>query len=518
MLDRISSAAANTQLMGRILRTQERFQETSIQVSSEKRSQDYEGIFLDSRFLVNTENQRDLLKRYIDSNKQVEMRLNVKQTTLTAIEKTIKDFRSQLSEFSSGQPRGEEQFDTIQENAILALRSIGSLLNTVADSRYLFGGARLTELPVDVNVTTLAEFQSTYDGARVKVPTTREAQLENFSFSANPADGDTTWLQFERTNGTSGLSRITAKGDTFKNVSVGSTITISGTSNNDGTYNVSAVDTANGLYMDLVTAQIPTASATQAGTITFRDPNNVNANITVADTYVSNAAKNTFTYSDNNLDSLTAGTKFTVSGAAQLNGSYTVASIDTASNIITIETQRLTDEGSTTDQDGTITATSFYKGDAVTHTHRINEHQTIDLDVTAEHATFEKAIRAMKLIAQGVYGSEGGLDHNLTRTSQALWLLNSSLTPTVTGDPPFGAEESGSMEGIQSDIGYDRALIDRADKLSKKMVAYFDGRIADVENVDRIEALTRFNNDSLNLQSSYQVYARVRQLSLTNFI
>ena len=78
-MDRIASAAANTQLLGRILRTQERFQETSIQVSTEKKSQDYEGVYTDSRFLITTENQRDLLKRYIANNKQVDMRLEVQR-------------------------------------------------------------------------------------------------------------------------------------------------------------------------------------------------------------------------------------------------------------------------------------------------------------------------------------------------------------------------------------------------------------------------------------------------------
>ena len=275
---------------------------------------------------------------------------------------------------------------------------------------------------------------------------------------------------------------------------------------------------SNGLYLDLVTEQIPTASATQTGTMTFRDPDDVNKDIVVTDSLTSNASKNTFTYTNNSIDSLTAGTKFTVSGTAGLNGSFTVASIDTSSNIITIETNRLTDEGSTTDQDGTITAISYYKGDSLTHTHRINEYHSIDLEVNGGHAAFEKALRAMKLIAQGIYGSEGGLDHNLSRTSEALYLLNSSLSSTTTGDPPFGTELSGNIAQIASDTGYSRSLIDRTNKLGTKMIAYFESRIADIENVDRIEAMTKFNNDSLALQTSYQVLARVRQLSLTNFI
>ena len=54
--------------------------------------------------------------------------------------------------------------------------------------------------------------------------------------------------------------------------------------------------------------------------------------------------------------------------------------------------------------------------------------------------------------------------------------------------------------------------------LGTKMIAYFDSSVANVENADRIETLTKFNNDQLALQASYQVYAKVRQLSLTNFM
>ena len=315
------------------------------------------------------------------------------------------------------------------------------------------------------------------------------------------------------------MSRITANEDTFKNVSVGTVITVSGTSSNDGTYQVSAVDTTNGLYLDLVTEEIPTASVTEGGTLTYRDPNNVIVDISVKDSFTSNASKNTLTYTDGSLDSLTAGTKITIAGTTNLNGSYTIASIDTASNIITIETNRLTDEGTTTDQDGTITATSYYKGDNVARTHRLNRYETIDaIDITGDNAAFEKAIRAMKIVAQGSYGSEGGLDHNMTRTSDAMYLLNSALTSVVTGDPPYGTELSANIAEIESDTGWNRTLITRTNTLSKKMIAYFDSSVANVENADRIETLTEFNNDQLALQTSYQVYARVRQLSLTNFI
>ncbi|MEK9753052.1 MAG: hypothetical protein VW338_07565, partial [Rhodospirillaceae bacterium] len=267
-MSRISSAAANNLLLDQIFRTQQRVVDRHLQVSTEKKSQDYQGIAPESRRLVNLENERDLLQRYVQSNEQVDIRLQVQETAVEGIRTVINNFRKDLQNYTSGEKRDPERVSFIQARAIDALKSMNFLLNTEVEGRHIFGGARVTQSPVDIGVSTLSSFQSTYDGAGVTVPTTRGAQLENFSFSANPADGDTTWLQFERTNVGSGLSRITAVGDTFKNVSVGSTITVSGTANNNGSYTVSAVDTTNGLYLDLVTEQIPTASVTHGCNIT----------------------------------------------------------------------------------------------------------------------------------------------------------------------------------------------------------------------------------------------------------
>jgi flagellar hook-associated protein 3 FlgL len=518
-MSRISSAAANTLLLEQIFRTQGRVLERELQVATEKKSQDYQGIAADSRRLVNLENERSLLQRYISNNEQLDIRLQIEETATEGIRKVIQGFRNEVVNFGSGEMRDKEKVDFLQSRAIEAIKSLNFLLNSEVDGRYLFGGARLTEQPVDIGVSSLTSFQSTFDGARVTVPTTRDAQLEDFSFSANPADADATWLQFERVNAGSGLSRVTAVGDTFKNVTVGSTITIAGTASNNGTYTVSAVDTTNGLFLDLATEHIPSAAAvTEGGTLTYRDPTDFTKNIIIADSFTSTVARDTLAYTDNALDSLAVGTKFTVTGTTNLNSSYTVSSINTATNTITIATTRLTDEGATTDQAGTISATSYYKGDGLTRTHRVDDDHSFSLDVSAEHAGFEKAIRAMKLIAQGAYGTEGGLDHNTNRASEAIYLLNSSLQRTVAGTPPFGTELSGNIEQVQIDTGFKRVLIDNTNKLHKDFIGFFEGSISNLENADATETITKMLDDQRALEVSFQVFSRIRQLSLSNFL
>lgn len=52
-MTRISSLAANTSLVNQLLRTQTRLFDSEVQVASGKISQDYEGIAIDSRRLIN---------------------------------------------------------------------------------------------------------------------------------------------------------------------------------------------------------------------------------------------------------------------------------------------------------------------------------------------------------------------------------------------------------------------------------------------------------------------------------
>ena len=95
----------------------------------------------------------------------------------------------------------------------------------------------------------------------------------------------------------------------------------------------------------------------------------------------------------------------------------------------------------------------------------------------------------------------------------------SSLERSVAGNPPSGnVELTGNIEQVQIDLGYDRVLLDTTNKLHKNLIFFLEGAISDVENIDQSETITKLLDDQRALEASFQSFARIRQLSLVNFI
>ncbi len=515
-MTRIASLAANNQLVQLLLRTQSRLQDSEVQVASEKISQDYKGIALDSERLVNLENTRNALSRYVDNNTIAGVRLDIAGTTVEALRQTIDAFKGQLSSFHQFDAKGPVEVKDIQDAAFRALKTMEGFLNTEADGRFLFSGARVTTQPVDLGLADLAAFQARYDGTMVAYPTTRDAQLAEFSISAN-LTGDTTWLNFERDNG--GIGRITANDDSLDNLKVGTTITISGTASNNGTYQIASVNAA-GNYITVVTEMLTTrANDTGGGNITLTTA--ADATLGVADfTDLSfNQATGVITAGGGTpFSALKAGEIFTITNATDSgnNQIFTIESV--TATTITIKQKKLTDEGAGQTAAGTIAAASYYKGDETIVTHRMDTNQTFDFDTTAVDPAFEKAMRAMAIIAQGVFGTEGGLEQNKTRVTDALYLLNNALSPTTSGTPPYGTEKAGNLRQLQVDLGFDLLLVRDTNERHTKFIAFLESRISDTENVDLLEAITRLLDESRALEASFQALARIRELSLSNFL
>lgn len=796
-MGRIASAAINTQLINRLLRTQESIFDLQGQVNTEKKSQDYAGIALDTQRLLNIENSRDRLQRYIRNNEQQQTRLSVATTAVDAARTAVMDFRQELSNYSVGKPQIEENVNNVQEAAFRALRDLEDLLNTEVDGRFLFSGSRATTEPVNFNVPSISAFQSTYDGARVKVPETRDAHLENFSFNNDQNNenklfiDDSRYLQFSRDSDgdttNTGSSTIRASSAMFSNLTVGATITVADTTNNNGTYTVESVssdgttvtvktdqltdetlattlttetpatqvtflaeaDTGGspgrtaaavseiafdaatgtitasagsvGLFAGLAAGDFITVGASTSNNNTFQiesvDATNSiitiaqkPTDITLADGTVVenddsglltfNRSANTIVAANAVFSGVTAGEKITVAGTDENDGTYSVASVSADGRTVTIVPKTLTDEGTSgdtffnqftdtdiefinatstievrqsgtatavadifngltvgqqftitnstsnngtftiasiaadgssvtveetvtdetdtdgvnfagsgnsfayvsgttvtvtdatntiqivendgttavpnafdglvagqtitlsgtatsngtftiasisadkssivindptniisadeTDADGaqfqvfgatgTISSTSYYSGDDQGLTHRVDDDRDFVFDVQANDPAFEKAVRAMKLILQGEFGTEGGLDQNLDRVNDAMYLLNAALDETVSGTAPFGTELSGSFEKVEQDIGFDQFLIEQINATHTRFIGFLEQDIAKVENTDQLEAITKLLDDQQALQASYQTFARVRQLSLTNFL
>jgi len=710
-MSRISSYASNITLINQMLRTQDRLYDLEAQVSTEKRSQDYLGISINSQRLVNLENTKAQLQRFIDNNNQEEVRLNIQSTVVAGIDDVVSEFQTALNNYATSNVKNEQKVEEIQAAAYRGLISMQNLLNTDVAGRFIFAGSRVANEPVELGITSISAFQQKYDGYNVKIPTTRDAVLENFSFSqdennlttqfvdpsnfltfAQDADGVTT---------TGGNSSITATSALFSNLTAGATIEVTNTASNNGTYTVSSV-TNSGRTIEIVTTMLTDEANVANTSISYRDPNNtsnelslqgasygglsftrstntltaanaggltgipVGSRITVAGTTLNNGtytvasndgtnitvesnkltdeglgAGNTFfdfhtgtqvvftangganddtiavqqnggggavpdvfnglavgdtvtiantgsnnttytinaisadgstitvdetvtnetdfnaTFTGSNSFAYTVGTQidfnaatdtieiqdsggaavagafsqlkvgqqFTVSGVTTNNGTFTIASIAANGSSVTVTQDITVNE---TDNDGarirsfaaagTIKATPYYSGDSVASTHRASDLRSYENDLTAIDPAFEKAIRGMMLILQGEYGTSGGLDENTDRIGQAKYLIEAALEFTVSGTPPFGTEVEGSIEQVRQEIGFNQVLLDTQNKLHTDFIGFLDTSIADIENVNPLEAITRLLDDSRALEASYQTFARIRQLSLTNFL
>ena len=342
-MSRVVDLASANQLMSYVHKTQQRINTLHTQLSSGKVSQDYTGIARESGRLIRLENARDLYQRFITTNQTMDLRLKTIETTLDAVQKTIKDFRAAVTEYGKGATDEPKRVAAVQDAAFKSLIGLQGLLNTEFDGRFLLAGSQVTTRPTDFGLTTLDAFQQAFDGAAVSVPTTRESHLS--------------------------------------------------------------------------------------------DP-----------------------------------------------------------------------------------ALTYYHGDSVTLTHRVDNERSISLDLTAADPAFEKAIRAMKLIAQGQFGSEGGLDQNTDRIDQALALLGSALDRASGSAGPLGNEAAGNLETIQMEVGLHRALINDTNERLRKSIGALDGYIADVENINPTEIATRLFDQANALEASLTTIARVRQLSLVKFL
>ncbi|HIE19704.1 MAG TPA: hypothetical protein EYP72_01560, partial [Rhodospirillales bacterium] len=297
--------------------------------------------------------------------------------------------------------------------------------------------------------------------------------------------------------------------------------TISSGSTNNATFTVKSNDGTNLVieskrFTDQGTTAAKYFTFTTGASLAFND------NTPLADTIVAPSS----TFQDAAGNALAAGTKLVITGTDSNNATYTIASVSSDKSTVTLVTSdTVTTEaagaGTVTLEKaaGTISSTSYFKGDQVAMTHRVDSKRDFEYDLNAVDPGFEKAIRAMKITLQGVFQTEGGLDQNTDRIEKILFLLNSALDRAPPGGtPPFGLELSSNIEQIEQDLGFDRVLIDATNTLHADLISFLDGSVSKLENIDLTEVITLLLNQQLALDASFQAFARIRQLSLINFL
>lgn len=509
-MSRIGSYGASQMYLSRLMAIQTRISKEQIQVSTEKKSVNYTGISADANRLINIENEKAKAEGYIKSNDLATTRLKAADISMTAIEKTMTEFRDRMDDFAQSTTKDQQEIEALQKWAYQAMVDMQSYLSANVDGQYIFSGGRVSDEPVRMPAGSLEQFQQLYDGSGTTYPTTRSASLLDIHTDSSQTGA----ISFDAATGTINAATLTTSPNVLSELPVGSRITIgdSGGGANDGkAFTVRGVTVdAGGTHIDVSPL---TTEGPVAGTITYTDSSG--AEQTVASNLTFSPGADTIVAT--NTTGLTVGQVFTVKGTSGNDETYEVAGITAGPpDTITIKSPKVATQAASNTI--SINADSWYKGDTIQIQQRVDDDRIIDLGVYASDPAFEKAFRAMGLIAQGSFGTAGGLDQNMERLDQARFLIKDAINRNGNGVGPFGVEQVGDIEQLQTQVGVSASMIATKNTKHKSYSAFLDERIIGLENVDKTEAVTRLLDDQTALQTAYQALASVRELNLLNYM
>lgn len=538
-VDRVGSYAQHNSLVTQMLAIEKRLMATQTQINTEKKSQDYKGIAYDSFRLVSMETEVSRLAVYQSTNKLASSRLQTTSTAIEAVDQTIRDFKSLLNQFSltdlgvrttdgAGPPASytgpapalsaedTSKIEDIQERAFEALKSMEYYLNTSHDGRYVFAGGKTQTAPVDIPFGSLNAFQAVFDGKTVTYPGSRDTHLMDSKITGS--------MTF-----TAGATNtITAAADTFTDVNAttgnvkrvdevaGGNLTFNAGTNSITAATVGAfndLEAGDTIRLDLGSDDVVTnadgRNYVNEGFFTIQSVDTATDTITLApSTPIRDDAPFNVAYAGAytlTVPAIPQG-QLSITDAGANNGTYTVADISNDGTTVTV-VEAPPDSGATA-TNATARPDIYYKGDELTYEHRMDDSRTIEIGINAKDASFEKAIRAMALIAQGDLG------WNPERIDQSLTLLSDSLDH----DPALTSEQSSDLGNVSQLIGLNYATLSTMITEQEDYETFLLNRISDIENVNTTEAATRLNDDAQALEISYSAYARIMSLSLNNFL
>ncbi|MBC7905309.1 MAG: hypothetical protein H7Y60_01005 [Rhodospirillaceae bacterium] len=509
-MSRIGTYGANQLYLSRLAAVQKRLATEQSQVATEKKSTSYRGIAADTNRLINLENEKKRAQNFITSNDSVTTRLKAANVSMTAMETTMKNVQKRLDEFAQSSTKDQQKVEELQKWAFDAMVDMQSYLAANVDGQYIFSGGRVADEPVRLAAGSLEGFQQIFDGNDHTYPTTRAANLVDLNTDSTMTGN----ISFDAATGTINAASLTTSPNVLSNIPVGSRITIddSAAGANDGkSFTVRGV-TVNGTGTHIDVSPLTTEGPV-AGTIQYTDPAGVSQTVASNLTFAPGSDQITVT----NSSGLTLNQVFTVSGTASNNGTYAVTGITAGPpDTVTIQSTKVTTQAASANI--SLQADSWYRGDNIQLQQRIDTDRTVDVGTYASDPAFEKTFRALGLIAQGVYGTAGGLENNLGRVDDARFLIKDAIARNGSGVGPFGLEEVGDIEQLQTKVGVTANLIGVKTAKHKDFSGFLDTRIIDMENVDKTEAVARLLDDQQAMQTAYQTLATVRGLSLLNYM
>lgn len=536
-MTRVATYASSQQLLRRMMDLQSRLHDSTLAVNTERKSQDYTGIAADSFRLVNLETLHNATDNYNAANKAAEVRVSTASSAIEQARKSISDFSAKLQDFGKFRtdaptPEYLQQVTSIRQQAVQTLSNFQYFMNSDIDGMFLFSGGKTDRAPVDLPTSSLDAFEKVYNGNTVTFPETRAATLFNADFRevdvqfanrANfPVAGENRGVVSMDTG--AGETRrfitgsVTTAGDVtfsttvpdpvagvnegaissntfgaFSTLERGMTLLIdSGTGANDGVYTVTEVS-QDGRYVKLTPP--PAAGATDlAGgyTINIGVPNGSTVKV---ENSSGNNTEIKVNWPDNT--QIPAGDMAAVLAGEMVYTTPQFATTGAQSNV-------------------NIVSTSYYKGDTLARTHRLDANRTVSTSVTAQDGAFEKVVRALGMLGQGMPNT-GNVANDMQEFYRRLDAASTLLGDAVTHST--SVRESGSdITSVQTSLGLTQVELKNAQTNARTFLSFLEEGIADIANVDMLTAVTKLNDDQRALEAAYQTVGRISKLSLKDYI
>lgn len=520
MVSRISTSISNQVLVSRMLEQQQRVNNEQTQLSTGFKSQDYIGIAQDSFRLLNIENERDRLNRYVNNNGLLSTTLQAQATAVEGIDDTARMIRSELIQFASRDLSAQNSETTtaiadLQSKVFSSFSQIQYFLTQKIDGKYIFGGAKSDAPPISFPYKNLKDFQQFYDGINGVFPSTRVAnlvdiKLDNVAASYTHIDVDD--RPMTQVNGNAGdyitssiegaatgalqFSNVGENGKVmattpaaFRGLQVGQTFFINNsTIGNNGVFTITDVST-DGSTITLDQNVVGGVESDPNVVFNLTVPNGTA--MAMSDSSIGNNGAYTIRWPTN---AQLVAMGLDPNGGAVVNGDMLFFDKQAAVNGSS-ETISLTSE-------------AFLTGTSISTQQRISDVQSLTLDVTGLDPAFEKLTRAFGIIAQG------DLVNNPDRVQQALAIINDAIEHS----PLQPTEEKSDLQGVMDRIGVNQRALEDAKNIQTSFLAFLEGRQNELEKADTTEVAVRLQTDTQVLQISYASLAKVQELSLLNYL
>ncbi len=431
---------------------------------------------------------------------------------------------------TTGKPHtmNDEQYRNMKELQTMAFTTMTALvdsLNIFANGKYLFGGGVSTQAPIDFPFKTLDEFQSYYDGLNITYPTNSSADLSTYNVGASMTGA----IELINNGGNKGTIKATNGSFLTPSISANESTTGDLTFNSDkntikatqyGAFNTikpgdsivisDAGDTHNGAYI------VKSVSA-DGKTITFEDSTPIRADDTIANGGGAQFSKSFPVGAVINME----GFDNNISPQVQVTG----ISADGTELYVSMDPARWPETSQTIEASSRwkLDSNSYYRGGELISEKRVNDNQSITLDVNANDPVFEQMFRALGMIAQGnlvdtrnPLDGGTGIDPNetLNRVTKALDLINDAL---YSGGRNSDLKNP-DLYTVQAKMNSNTIILNSVEENLTLVSNNLQTNIDSLKKVDKEEAAVKALLALNQLNASYSVLQAAMSTSLLNYL